>query len=193
MNDQPFRIGLFGFIAILGAGLIFLWLLTFRDITTIFALNTATFFLIGGLSCAFILVGVKLEPFSLYGFIGTILTAGLNFFAIRYVHSLVPLQFEFLPMNEQMFAVFMGVAEECFFRLFLCGIFWKITRNFWLAVGPSSAIWTAYHMARYGGSGILIFLQIFICGCILGATYILTKSADGSIFGHAVVNYIALA
>jgi len=189
---EQFNLGLFGTFAIVGALLIFLWLLTFQAPEVLPSLVTASFFLIGGLSLSFVMVGVKLQPFSMGNFMNVVLASILNVVVIFYVNTLVPISFEFAVIDPQLFGVLMGVAEECFFRLFLCGLFFRFTRNFFISVVASSAVWTAYHIARYGGS-VNALLVVFACGCILGATFLYLKTADASVFGHAVVNYIALA
>ena len=189
---QRFTVGLFGTLAIAAALLIFLWLLTFQAPETLAALTTASFFLIGGLSLGYIMAGVQFEPFSMTRLVETILSALLNVVVIFYINSLVPLRFEFTVIDPQLFAVLVGVAEECFFRLFLCGWFYRFTKNFFIAIGASAAIWAGYHIARYGGN-MNILVVIFMAGCILGGTFLYTRSPDGSVLGHAVVNYIALA
>jgi len=189
---EPFTLGLFGTLSIIGALLIFLWLLTFQAPEMLASLTTASFFLIGGLSLSFIMSGVKFEPFSMIRFSQTAIVTMLNVAVIFYVNTLVPISFEFATINPQLFGVLVGVAEECFFRLFLCGMFYRVSRSFIIAVVGSSIVWAGYHIARYGGNFNILF-TIFLCGCVLGSTFLYTKSADGSIFGHAVVNYIALA
>jgi len=194
LSSEPkkFTVGLFGTLAIVAALLIFLWLLTFQAPEMLSPLVTASFFLVGGLSLSFAMVGVKIEPFMLERLVQTVLATVLNVVVIFYVNSLVPISFEFSVVDPQFFAVLIGVAEECFFRLFLCGLFYRFTNSFLIAVFGSSAVWSGYHISRYGGD-LSILMIIFMCGCVLGATFLYTRSADGGIFGHALVNYIALA
>ena len=187
-----FTVGLFGFLSIAGALIIFLWVSTFQIQELLYPLMTASFFLIGGFCLAYILTGIRVEPFRLSNFIMTIIATVLNVVVIMYVNQLIPIRFDFSVVSPRLFGILVAVAEECFFRLFFCGMVYQFTGSFLLAIVSSSAVWSTYHIARYGTS-MNIWLIIFICGCVLGATFLYTKNADGSIFGHAVVNYIALA
>lgn len=122
----------------------------------------------------------------------SILSSVVNIVVIFFVNQLVPLRFDLATVDPRFFGVLIGVAEECFFRLFLCGVFFRMTDNVLLSIGVSSGVWSAYHIARYGGNFNILFV-IFLSGCVLGLTFLYTRSADGPIFAHAVVNYIALA
>jgi membrane protease YdiL (CAAX protease family) len=182
-----------GTLAIVGALLIFLWILTFQVADLMYAIVTASFFLIGGLALGVSLVGVNFRLFFTKDIIPTIMLTGANVLVILFVNQLVPIRFDLTVINPQLFGVLVGVAEECFFRLFLCGFFYRITHNQWLAIGVSAVIWSGYHIARYGGQGAGVFILITISGFMLGATYLLTRNADAPIFAHALVNFIALA
>lgn len=188
---EKFTIGLFGTLAILGALLIFLWLLTFQDPDSLYSLTTASFFLIGGLTLSFTMIGVRLEPFRMTNFLQSVMVTALNVAVILYVNRLVPLKFEFSIMDPQLFGTLIGIAEECFFTLFLCGLLLKLSHSSFIAIVASSAIWSTYHVARYGGNPNVLFI-IFLCGCVLRATFIYTRNIDGSLFGHGCVNYIAV-
>jgi len=191
MSERPrFTIGLFGSLAILASLLIFLWVQTFQDPDLIYPLVTASFFLIGGLTLSWTLVGVRIEPFRISGLVRMVISTVVNVLVIRYVNQLVPLTFEFSIVDPQVFSVLIGVAEECFFRVFLCGLFYRMTNNAFIAIVGSSAIWANYHVARYGGS-MNVLVMIFLCGCVLGASFIFTRSGDGALLGHGVVNYLA--
>lgn len=191
-EKRPFKVGLFGILAIVGAFLIFIWLLTFNDPTLLNDLVTVSFFIIGGMVLGFLLGGVRFEALRTPDFLMTILSTVVNVVMYFYINQLVPMSIPFAVVNPQLFGVLVGVAEECFFRVGLCAMIENLTGQGWLAVIGSSAVWSAYHVAKYGGSTGILFM-IFLCGCILGATFIWTKSADGSIFGHGLVNYIVLA
>ncbi|MBA7496191.1 hypothetical protein ES702_06789 [subsurface metagenome] len=118
----------------------------------------------------------------------TILWAGMSVCAIYIVHRFVPLELIVTsPISIKWLNVLQGVSEECFFRVWLCGVASRYS-NFGAIVG-SSAIWSAYHIARYGGS-LSVLLILFCAGCILGWIYVNTRFADGVIFGHALHNYI---
>lgn len=191
-EHRPFKVGLFGILAIVGAFLIFIWLLTFNDPALLNDLVTVSFFVIGGMVLGFLLGGVKFDALRGVDFVMTILSTVLNVVMYLYINQLVPMSIPFAVVNPQLFGVLVGVAEECFFRVGLCSMIENLTGQGWLAIIGSSGIWSTYHVAKYGGSTTLLFI-VFLCGCVLGATFIYTKSADGSIYGHALVNYIVLA
>jgi len=202
-KKKVFTLELFGLIAIILALLIFLWDLTFirklseynlEDAVKLLGdLTTACFFIVGGLSLSYFLSGLQVNVFTVKNFVNSVVSTLVTVMVLFYVNTLVPIRFEIPLIDNQMLGVLIGVAEECFFRLFLCGMFWRITNQSTLiAVIGSSAIWTGYHIARYGGNFNILFV-IFLCGCVLGLTFIYTRNGDGPVFGHAVVNYIVLS
>ena len=191
-SQSGFTLGLFGFLTIVGALLIFLWISTFQIPELLYPLMTASFFLIGGLALSLALSRLQVTPFRLSNFLMSIVSMVLNVVVIMYVNQLIPMRFEMAVVSPRLMGVLVGVAEECFFRLFLCLTLYRFTGNLIIAVGVSSAVWATYHIARYGAA-VNVWLILFICGCVLGGTLLYTRSADGSVFGHAVVNYIALA
>ena len=193
MSEQgKFTLGLIGFLSLVGALLMFLWISTFQIPELLYPLMTASFFLVGGLALSLTLSGLQVTPFRLSNFLMSIVSMVLNVVVIMYVNQLVPMRFEMAVVSPRLMGVLVGVAEECFFRLFLCLTLYRFTGNALIAIGVSSATWATYHIARYG-TGMNVWLIIFLCGCVLGGTLLFTRSGDGSIFGHAVVNYIALA
>lgn len=190
-EKRPFKVGLFGILAIVGAFLIFIWLLTFNDPALLNDLVTVSFFIMGGMVLGFLLGGVQFDALKSSDFVMTILSTVLNVVMYFYINQLVPMTVPLAVVNPQLFGVLVAVSEECFFRVGLCAMIDNLTGQAWLAIIGSSAVWSAYHIAKYGTFSNIIFV-IFLCGCVLGATFIYTKSADGSIFGHALVNYIVL-
>lgn len=121
----------------------------------------------------------------------SIMWGGASFAMILVLQRLIPITFETTaPISPRLLGVLVGVGEECFFRVFLCGVGSKFSQ--WGGIIGSSAIWSAYHINRYGGN-LNILLIIFLVGCALGWIYLQTKVADGVIFGHALVNFVALA
>lgn len=185
-DKKSFTIGLFGVLTLVGALLTVLWLMTFQDPESLFGTVETTFFLIGGLSLAYLMVGVRIEPFKFGNLFLTMLMTALNVICLLYIQSL-----QLMTFGTQD-ALLVGVAEECFFRLFLCGLVYRLTRNSILAVIFSSAVWSMYHVARYGGGFNILFI-IFICGCVLGTSFIFSRNADSCIFAHGIVNVIASA
>lgn len=189
---QPFVIGFFGFMAIVSAFLILLFVSTFGE--QIPTLLTAVVLMLVGLFMSFITSGIKFEPLSAKQFFKTLMWTAMSFVAMLIVNKYVPFTIELsIPLSARYFGVLMGVAEECFFRVWLCGMIYRMgiggKYNPFIAIGASSLVWSIYHISRYGGSFNILML-IFFCGCILGASFIYSKQADSSILSHALVNWM---
>jgi len=153
---------------------------------------SAVILLVVGLLFAWVMVGVKFEPFQLRTMVESLLWTAMSAVAIWMVNRYVPFTLDVGFVSTRLFSVLMGVAEESFFRLFLTTFMYKVTKLSWLAIGISSATWTIYHIGRYGGD-INAFFVIFMAGLVLGFVMLYSKMADGVIFAHALVNYIATA
>ena len=159
------------------------------------------------------------------------------------------------PLTMTSFIVLAGVAEEWFFRMFLCTWIYRFTHTAFLAVPISSLLWAVFHIGRVSGEtvtadnlmfmgmfGILIagvvlsyifvgfrfepfntqrlfvtiiatvvsfvavyyvssvlavgggfdyLLLVFLAGLPLGYITLLFKSADGPTFGHMLVNALS--
>lgn len=187
---KPFVIGFLGTMSIVSAFIILLYATTFKEATDI--LLSAMVMLLAGLFMASVTVGLKWQPFSLKQFFETFMWTALNFGAILILNRYIPFRLDVTTtLPERYFAVLMGVVEECFFRVFLCGFVYRMFNSGLLAIGTSSKVWSVYHIARYGGN-FNILLIIFMCGCVLGASFIYSRNADGCILAHGVVNWIAV-
>lgn len=191
MLSKNYVIGFFGNIAIGTAILIFGYGLTFRDPDLTNQLLIALALLTTGLLMSFITVGFKWEGFSFKAMMPILLWTSLDMLAIFTVNRLIPFQMEISGLTPKLFAVLMGVAEECFFRLWLCPWMHKLTGESWLAILVSSSAWSVYHIKRYGANFNLLAI-VFLCGCVLGASIIYSKRLDPSVFAHGGVNFIAV-
>jgi len=187
---KPYVLGFLGSMAVVTAWLIFMYATTFQIDASIMV--SAVMFVIGGLALAYIMVGLKIEPFDMRRLAESLMWTVISAVLIYIVNQTVPFRLDVGVMDNRLFSVLMGVGEECSFRVFLCAFIFKVTKNFWLATGISSASWTIFHIARYGGD-IGAFFVLFIVGLLLGAVIIYSKMADGVIFAHALINYIATA
>lgn len=176
--------------AITSAIIILLYATTFKEATTI--LLTAVTMLIVGLFMAFVTVGIQFQPFNTKQFFQTFLWTAMSFGAMLILNRYVPFKLQTdVALPEKYFAVLMGVVEECFFRVWICGMIYRMLQSAWIAIGASSLIWSVYHISRYGGS-FNILLLIFMCGCVLGASLIYSRNADSCIIAHGCVNWIAI-
>lgn len=151
---------------------------------------SAVSFIVVGVLFSYVTVGLRFEPFEVKGFVETVMWTVASFVSIWIANHVVPIRFEALPIDGRMFAVLMGVAEESFFRLFLCTFVLKVTRSSFLSVVTSSLIWSVYHIGRYGGNVGALFV-IFLCGLVLGFVMLQTRKPDSPMFAHGVVNYLA--
>lgn len=189
-SKRAYKIGFLGTIALAGAIIIFMYAGTFPS-EHIWTVYGAVLMTVIGLAFAYMMVGVKFEFFQFRDLAESIIWTAISVVAIWIVNKTVPFSLDVAPLSERLFSILMGVAEESFFRIWLCTFIDKYTRQSWLAIGVSSAVWSIYHINRYGGSGIGTFFVIFIAGCLLGWVLLASKRGDGVIFAHAVVNYLA--
>jgi hypothetical protein len=143
--------------------------------------------LLAGIVLAFIFVGFKLQPFNLKNLAIDLMSTGVSFISIYYLYQYVPMNFGVSPISQQMFGVLAGVAEEWFFRMWLCAWIHSITGSMILAVPVSSFAWAMFHLARYGDSPAMLWL-IFLVGLPLGFITLYFRSADGPMFGHMIIN-----
>lgn len=178
--------------AIAFAVLIFMYATTFKTAETL-TFVSAVLLLVIGLMFAWVMVGVKFEPFDFASLGESLIWTALCVGVIYMVNKEVPFRLDVqLPISLRLFSVLMGVAEECFFRLWLCGFINKSTLSSVLAIFVSSLVWTIYHIARYQGQAGA-FWVIFFAGLVLGGALVYSKRADGVIFAHAFVNFLATA
>lgn len=190
-QQRPYTISFLGTMAIVTALLIFMYATTFEAYQG-GVIISAVLLLVVGLVFAWIMVGVRFEPFQLAHMVESIVWTALSVGAIWLVNMQVPFNLDVSPMSNQLFSILMGVAEECFFRVWLATFINKVTRFSLLAIGVSSGIWSVYHISRYGGNMSAFFI-IFMAGIFLGFVMLYSKMADGVIFAHALVNYLATA
>jgi hypothetical protein len=188
-SERPYKIGFLGTMALAGAVLIFMYASTFpsEHINVIFG---AVLMTVIGIAFAFIMVGLKIQPFQFKDFVESVVWTAVSVVTIWIINVTVPFKLEVAPLSTKLFSILMGVAEESFFRVWLCTFIFRMTKMTWLAIGMSSGIWALYHFNRYGGAGIGTFLVIFIAGCILGWVMLTSKMGDGVIFGHGIVNFL---
>lgn len=190
-QQRPYTLGFLGTMAIVSALIIFMYGTTFESGVQATYVS-AVVFLVVGLIFAYTMVGFRFEPFNLAGFFESLLWTSVSVTAIWMVNMRVPFSLTATPLSSKLFSVLMGVAEECFFRLWMVTFINKFTKSSILAVGVSSGIWTTYHIARYAGQPNAFFV-VFIAGLILGFAMLYSKRADGVIFAHAIVNFLAVA
>lgn len=171
------------------ATLILMYGATFRgDETVRGILLTSVMFLSIGLTFGTLMTGITFKFWDMRVY-ETLLWVAMSFGAIYIVNRLVPIQYVVTsPVSLRWLNVLQGVSEECFFRVWICGVASKFST--WGAIIGSSAIWSAYHIARYGGN-LNVLLVVFCAGCILGWVYLESRFADGVIFAHALVNFIS--
>jgi len=186
-SERPYKIGFLGTMALAGAVLIFMYASTFpsEHSNVIFG---AVLMAVIGVSFAYIMVGLKVKPFEFQDLVESVVWTAVSVIAIWVINKTVPFSLDVAPLSTRLFSVLMGVAEESFFRVWLCPFIFRMTRMGWLAIGLSSGIWALYHINRYGEAGIGTFLVIFMAGCMLGWVMLTSKMGDGVIFGHAIVN-----
>jgi len=190
-NEQRgFELRFFGIIAVIGATVVLMYGATFRyDPEVVSILLTATVMLVIGLTFGVLMTGVKFK-FRDMSILEPLLWGSMSFGLILLVNRLIPIQFNVTsPISAKYLGVLVGVSEELFFRVFLCGV--GSMFNKWGGILGSSLIWSSYHIYRYGGSIETLFL-IGVVGCILGWIYLTSKLGDGVIFAHALVNYVAI-
>lgn len=188
-QQKPFSLEFLGTMAIMTALLIFMYASTFQP-ETINLLTSGILLLVIGVTFAVIMVGIGLKPFSFDRFLESLLWTGLAFGIIYVVNRTVPFTLGVQVLNVQWYSVLMGVAEECFFRLFLTGFMYRVTHSKFFAIIIGAWVWTIYHMARYGGdAGAMI---VVLCsGFALGWVFLQSRMGDPVVFGHALVNFFA--
>jgi hypothetical protein len=193
-GDQQYTVSLFGTIALAGAVMIYLFSTTWA-VENVNVFFTMFLLLLAGISLSYIFVGFRVAPFNFKTLFTDILATAAAFISVFYVnqvfpHSVAGIDFSVSPVSATGFYVLSGVAEEWFFRAWLCCWVYKLTRSVFLAVPVSSFVWAIFHLARYGGSMNLIAL-VFVAGLPLGYLTLLFRSWDGSTFGHMIVNALA--
>lgn len=182
-----FTIGPFAILTIIGAMTFFLWMRTFVEWgpEVLGGLTTSLFFIVAGLSFSMTMVGVKIEPFFFRQFVLTIFLTCINFVVIFYINQMIP-----LGISRDL-SVLVGIGEEVFFTLFLCGIMYRMTHNEVIAIVGSASIWSVFHIAVYQGDFNMLLI-VFFCGCWLRATFLFSRSIDSCVFAHGLVNWFAV-
>jgi len=188
-GQEKYRVSFLGTIALVGAVLIYLYSTTWNP-ETINSFFTMFLILISGVVLSSIMVGIQFVPFSFRSIVQDMLVTAGAFFSIYVVNSVVPLSVPDIgvnPLGNTGFVMLSGVAEEWFFRMFLCCWIYKFTRSVLIAVPISSFAWAVFHLSRYGANLNIIGL-VFLVGLPLGYLTLLFRSADGCTFGHMIVN-----
>lgn len=188
-QQKPFSLEFLGAMAIVTALLIFMYASTFQP-ATIDLLTAGVLLLVIGTTFGVLLVGVQFKPFSFERLFETILWTALAVGIMYIVNRQVPFTVGIDVLNARWYSVLMGVAEECFFRLFLTGFIYRISHSKFLAIVMGSSVWTTYHMARYGGDAGAL-LVVLLCGFALGWVFLESKIADAVIFAHGFINFLA--
>lgn len=188
-QQKPFSLEFLGTMAIMTALLVFMYASTFQP-DTINLLTSGILLLVIGVTFAVIMVGVMLKPFSFDRFIESLIWTGLAFGIIYVVNRTVPFTLGVQVLNVQWYSVLMGVAEECFFRLFLTGFMYRVTHSMLFSIIIGAWVWTIYHMARYGGDAGALIVVLF-SGFALGFIFLQSRMGDPVVFAHALVNFLA--
>jgi len=188
-GSQKYTVSFFGTIALIGAALLYLFSTTF-DPPTVAHFFTMILILVIGIVLAVVLVGVRFIGFSLKSLVQDAVATIASFFSLYLVNRVIPAEIGISPLGETAFGILAGVAEEWFFRLFLCAWIFKVTKSPFLAIPASSLVWALFHLARYGGNMNLILI-VFMAGLPLGIFTLYFRSADGPTFGHMIVNALA--
>lgn len=186
---KPYTVSFFGQIALVFAILAYLFSTTFKP-ENIEAFYTMLFLLIIGVVLSSVMVGVKFIGFSFKSLAQDLTATLASFISVYYVNRLVPAEIGISPMGETSFGVLAGVAEEWFFRLWLCTWIYKVTKSMLLALSVSSFAWAIFHIARYGANMGHLWI-VFLAGFPLGYFTLAYRSADGATFGHMLVNLFA--
>ncbi len=99
---------------------------------------------------------------------------------------------EMLPLNDVTTAVLLlipvAIHEELLFRGLLLPYLHRVGCSWGLAVFLSSAVFAALHLTQ----GWLGVLQVFGVGAVLGAFFVLTRSALAVMLAHFLFNFIQL-
>jgi hypothetical protein len=185
--DQKYSVSFFGTIATAGAFILYLFSTTWEP-ADMNAFLIMTLILLAGIVLAYIFVGFKLMPFNMKNLALDLIATVVSVISLIYISNLYnPASLGVSPLNQTAFLILAGVAEEWFFRSWLCCWVYKFTRFIFLAVPVSSMVWALFHLARYGGDMGMIWI-VFLAGLPLGYFTLLFKSADGPMFGHMIVN-----
>ena len=182
-------VGFLGSMALVGALLVFMYAVTFVPETTSIILSAVVMLAIG-VFFAYILVGVVFKPFTFQRFGESVLWSAFAVAIIWLVNKTVPFTLGVTVIDVRLFSILMGVAEEAFFRLFLCNFIFRVTKSQMFAIVISGWVWAIYHIARYGGNMASMFV-ILAAGMGLGWVMLQSKMGDGVMFAHGVVNYLA--
>jgi hypothetical protein len=187
-RQTPYTIGFLGNISIATAILVFMYATTFNpeNVNSFFVM---AFLIVIGAVFSIALVGLRFS-FDLKRIFESLLWGTLSSLMILLVNRVAPVRLGLSPVHELLFSVLAGVAEEMFFRLWLCAWIHRITRSMVLGIGISSGVWSIYHINRYGANMNVLFI-VFLAGCVQGWILLQSRLGDGPIFGHMVVNAIA--
>jgi hypothetical protein len=184
--NQKYTVSFFSQVALVGASMLYLYSTTF-DPAQVSHFFTMILILVMGIVLAVTMVGVKFVGFNAKTLLTDAIATTVCVVSIVMVNRLVNINLGISPIGELAFGILAGVAEEWFFRLFLCAWVYKVTRSMLVAVPVSAMVWAVFHIARYGASMDTLWL-VFFAGLPLGAVTLMFRSADGPTFGHMIVN-----
>lgn len=189
-RQAPYTIGFLGNMALAAAVLVFMYATTFNP-ENVNSFYVMAFLIVLGTVFSMALVGLRFS-FDLKRLFESLLWGILSALMILLVNQVAPIRIGIgvSPVSEFLYSVLAGVAEEIFFRLWLCAWIYRITHSMLLAIGISSGVWSIYHINMYGANLGVLFI-VFMAGCVLGWILLQSKLGDGPIIGHMVVNALA--
>ncbi len=194
LNKAP-SVSFFGTVATAGAIILYLISASFTQSGTFDNSILMWSILISGIVLSAFFVGFIIMPFNLKNFLIDIIATIISLGCLLFVRSLFAPSV--MSIQTTTFLMLSGVAEEWFFRMFLCN--W-IDRHmpipFIISVPISSFVWALFHLNVYGGATMTLasslsnplLIYVFMAGLPLGVITILTRSADGPMFGHMIAN-----
>jgi membrane protease YdiL (CAAX protease family) len=114
--------------------------------------------------------------------------------AAKVVQNLTSYALAINIQEQALYYLFASVAEEVFFRMFLISLITRKNKSFGMqavAVVVQAAIFAGMHQNYWGSPDIL--LGVFIGGILLGVFYLMWHDITANIFGHFLLNFIAVA
>lgn len=115
-------------------------------------------------------------------------------FAAKVVQTITSYALAINIQEQALYYLFASVAEEIFFRMFLISAITKKNNSVGMqtvAVVVQASIFAAMHQNYWGSPDIL--LGVFIGGILLGVFYLMWHDITANIFGHFLLNFIAVA
>lgn len=102
------------------------------------------------------------------------------------------LPFELTGVDAYLFGYLMAISEEQFFRGFITNFFLLKLKNPFLAIIISGAVFSIYHLARYG-TQLEALIYVLLGGCILSWAAYRSRRLSPVMLAHAINNVIAVA